>query len=299
MRFFQPFEMPDAPRIPERTVDIRDFGAVEGGEVCNTQAIRCAIDTLSREGGGRVVFPQGRWLTGPIRLRSGMELHLEKGCEVIFSTRKEDYLPAVFTLYEGMRCYTYSAQLYACDCHDIAITGEGTFDGQGFVWWYMAAVYPEGAGRLHEACVQHVPVEQRVFNTEQQGLRPGMLHFVSCRNVLIEGCTFRFSPFWTLHPAWCENIIVRSIRVINPYDHAPNTDGCNLEGCRRGLVEDVWVDTGDDAVCLKAGRDEDGRLQNRPCEDIVIRRITARRSHGGVTIGSEMSSGVRNVLVED
>ena len=297
--FFKPFDIPEGPTIPERNADIRDFGAVEGGVVCNTQAIRNAIDALSSAGGGRVVFPRGRWLTGPIHLRSGIELHLEKGCEVIFSTRRDDYLPAVFTLYEGMRCHTFSAQLYARDCHDIAITGEGVFDGQGFAWWYMAAMYPDGPERLHEACEKHVPVEQRVFNTEEQGLRPGMLHFVSCRNVLIEGCTFRFSPFWTLHPTWCENIIVRGIRVINPYDHAPNTDGCNLEGCRIGLVEDVWVDTGDDAVCLKAGRDEDGRLQQQPCENIVLRRITAKRSHGGVTIGSEMSSGVRNVLVED
>ena len=232
-------------------------------------------------------------------MRSGIELHLEKGCEVIFSTRREDYLPAIFILYEGMRCCTYSAQLYVRDCHDIVITGEGVFDGQGFTRWYLATVYPDGPQKLHEACEQHVPVEQRVFTTEEQGLRPGMLHFVSCRNVLIEGCTFRFSPFWALHPAWCENIIVRGIRMINPYDHAPNNNGCNLEGCSRGLVEDILVDTGNDAVCLKAGRDEDGRRQQRPCEDIILRRITGKRSHGGVTISSEMCSGVRNVLVED
>ena len=258
--FFRPFDMPETLTIPERTADIRNFGAVEGSAVCNTQAIRNAIDALSAQVRPSGVSP-GKVLTGPIHLRSSIELHLEKGCEVIFSTRRENYLPAVFTLFEGMRCWTYSAQLYARDCHDIAITGEGVFDGQGFSWWYLVAVYPEGPQKLHESCEQHVPVEQRVFTTEEQGLRPGMLHFVACRNVLIEGCTFRFSPFWTLHPAWCESIIVRGIRVINPYDHAPNTDGCILQGCRRVLVEDVWVDTGDDAVCLKAGRDEDGRLQ--------------------------------------
>ncbi len=299
MRFFKPFDMPTGAAIADREVSILDFGGVEGGKVKNTEAIRTAIDTLAEQGGGRLVFPAGKWLTGPIHFKSGIELHLEKDCEILFSTDKEDYLPAVFTLYEGMRCYTWSAQLYAHNCHDIAITGEGTFNGQGFVWWYMVAMYPEGIKELHDKCEAHVPVEARVYNTEKQGLRPGLLHFVDCQNVLIEGCTFYFSPFWTVHPTWCENIIVRNIKVINPYDHAPNTDGCNLEGCRRGLVDGVWTDTGDDALCLKAGRDEDGRLVNRPCEDIIVRNLTANRSHGGITIGSEMSSGVRNIYIEN
>ncbi len=298
MGFFKPFDMPTGAVIPDREIDIRTLGAVEGGQVKNTAVIRAAIDTLAEQGGGRVVIPAGRWLTGPIRFRSGIELHLERGCEVLFSTDKEDYLPAVFTLYEGMRCYTYAAQLYAHQCHDIAVTGEGTFNGQGFVWWYMASMYREGVQDLHDAGESRRPVEQRVYDTEAQGLRPGLLHFVDCQNVLIEGCTFKFSPFWTVHPTWCENIIVRNIRVCNPYDHAPNTDGCNLEGCKRGLVDGIWADTGDDAVCLKAGRDEDGRQQNRPCEDIVLRNIVANRSHGGITIGSEMSSGVRNIYVD-
>lgn len=299
MTFFKPFEMPTGADIPQRQVSIVDFGAVEGGRHKNTDAIHQAMDALAAQGGGRIVFPAGKWLTGPIRMQSNIELHLEKGCEVLFSTDKEDYLPAVYTLYEGMRCYTWCAQLYAHQCHDIAVTGEGSFNGQGFVWWYIAAMTRAGIEDLHAAGEEHRPVEQRVYDTEEQGLRPGLLHFVDCRNVLIEGCTFKFSPFWTVHPTWCENLIVRDIRVVNPYDHAPNTDGCNLEGCKRALVDGVWADTGDDAVCLKAGRDEDGRVQARPCEDVILRRIVANRSHGGITIGSEMSSGVRNILVED
>ncbi len=299
MSFFTPFEMPTGASIPARAVNIVDFGGVEGGQVKNTEAIRAAIDHLAAQGGGRLTVPAGKWLTGPIHFRSGVELHLEKGCEILFSTDKADYLPAVFTLYEGMRCYTWSAQLYAHGCHDIAITGEGVFNGQGFVWWYMVATYPEGIVELHDRCEAGVPVEERIYDTVEQGLRPGLLHFVDCRNVTIEGCTFTFSPFWTLHPTWCENIIVRNITVRNPYAHAPNTDGCNLEGCKRGLVDGVYADTGDDAVCIKAGRDTDGRAQNRPCEDIVLRNIVARRSHGGITIGSEMSSGVRNIYVEN
>lgn len=299
MGFFKPFDMPTGASIPARQVNIRDLGAVEGGKVKNTEIIRKAIDDLSAQGGGKIVFPAGKWLTGPIQFKSNIELHLDKDCEVLFSTDKEDYLPEVFTLYEGMRCYTWSAQLYAHMCHDIAITGEGTFNGQGFVWWYMVAVYREGINTLYDKAQSGVPVEKRIYNTEEQGLRPGLLHFVDCQNVLIEGCTFKFSPFWTVHPTWCENIIVRNIKVVNPYDHAPNTDGCNLEGCKRGLVDGVWTDTGDDAVCLKSGRDHDGREAARPCEDIILRNIVSNRSHGGITIGSEMSGGVRNIYVED
>lgn len=299
MSFFKPFEMPTGAKIPQRQVSIVDFGAVEGGRQKNTEAIHQAIDTLAAQGGGRLVFPAGQWLTGPIRLKSNIELHLEKDCEVLFSTDKEDYLPAVYTMFEGMRCYTWCAQLYAHQCHDIAVTGEGTFNGQGFVWWYIAAMTRVGIEDLHAAGEEHRPVEQRLYDTEELGLRPGLLHFIDCQNVLIEGCTFKFSPFWTVHPTWCENLIVRNIRVTNPYDHSPNTDGCNLEGCKRALVDGVWADTGDDAVCLKAGRDEDGRVQARPCEDVILRHIVANRSHGGITIGSEMSSGVRNILVED
>lgn len=299
MGFFKPFEMPTGANIPDLEVNILDFGAVEGGTVKNTKAIADAITAVSEQGGGRIVFPAGKWLTGPIHFKDGVELHLDKDCEILFSTDKEDYLPAVFTLYEGMRCYTYSAQLYAHKCHDIAITGEGTFNGQGFVWWYIAAMYRSGIEDMHDAGEEHRPVEQRVYDTVEQGVRPGLLHFVDCTNILIEGCTFKFSPFWTVHPTWCENIIIRNIKVVNPYDHAPNTDGCNFEGCRRGLLDGIEVDTGDDAVCLKAGRDEDGRVVNRPCEDIVIRNIVANRCHGGITIGSEMSSGVRNIYIEN
>jgi len=309
MKFFKPFEMPTGAAILEREVSIVDFGAVpceltaQGevvpGSVKNTEAIKAAIDAVASQGGGRVVFPAGNWLTGPIHFKSGVEIHLEKGCEVFFSTDKADYLPAVFTLYEGMRCYTYSAQLYAHECHDIAITGEGTFNGQGFVWWYWIAVHREGVDDLYRQAQARTPVEERLYVKPEWGIRPGLLHFVDCQNVTIEGCTFKFSPFWTVHPTWCENIIIRNIKVINPYDHAPNTDGCNFEGCKRALLDGIWVDTGDDAVCLKSGRDEDGRVCARPCEDIIIRNLTANRSHGGITIGSEMSGGVSNIYIEN
>ena len=283
MNFFTPFTMPTGASIPEREVNIRDFGAQPGGEVLNTEAIAAAIEAVAQEGGGRVIFPAGCWLTGPIHLKSGVELHLEKDCEVRFSQKKELYLPPVYTLYEGVRCYTYSAMLYAYQCHDIAVTGEGTFNGQGHAWWYMSCVRT-GVKDLYDAGEKHRPVETRVYQREEDGIRPGLLHFLDCKNVRIEGVTFTFSPFWTVHPTWCENIIVRNVTVRNPYMYAPNTDGVNLEGCRRGLVDGVFADTGDDAVCIKSGRDEDGRTVARPCEDIVVRNCRANRSHGGITV---------------
>jgi hypothetical protein len=152
---------------------------------------------------------------------------------------------------------------------------------------------------LYRAGEEQTPLESRVYADDRLLLRPGLLHFIDCENVTIEGPTFTFSPFWTVHPAWCRNIIVRNITVRNPWVHAPNTDACNLEGCNRGLVDGVYADTGDDAVCLKSGRDRDGREAARPCENIVVRRVTADRCHGGVVIGSETSGGIRNILVED
>ncbi len=298
MSFFVPFEMPTGAAIPARRVSVADFGAVPGGKTDCTRAFAAAVDHLAALGGGRLEIPGGKWLTGPIRLKSGIELHTEPGTEVIFSTDRAAYLPAVPTLFEGVRCYSYSAQLYAYQCHDIAVTGQGTFNGQGFVWWYLA-VNRAGVEALYRAGEEQTPIRERVFADDEKLLRPGLLHFVDCRNVTIDGPTFTMSPFWTVHPAWCENIIVRNITVRNPWDHAPNTDACNLEGCRRGLVDGVYADTGDDAVCLKSGRDRDGREAARPCENIVVRHITADRCHGGVTIGSETSGGIRNILVED
>lgn len=298
MEFFTPFEMPIGASIPDRAVSITDFGAVEGGKVKNTKAFADAIDHLAARGGGRVEVPSGRWLTGPIRLKSGIELHTQPDTEVLFSTEREDYLPAVPTLFEGVRCYSFSAQLYAHRCRDIAVTGGGTFNGQGFVWWYLA-VNRAGVEALYRAGEEQAPLESRVYADDRLMLRPGLLHFLDCENVTVDGPTFTMSPFWTVHPAWCRNVIVRNITVRNPWDHAPNTDACNLEGCVRGLVDGVYADTGDDAVCLKSGRDRDGREAGRPCENIVIRHVTADRCHGGVVIGSEMSGGVRNILVED
>ncbi len=298
MSCFIPFELPTGARIPDRQVSVCDFGAVPGGEIKNTRAFASAISALAAQGGGRLTVPRGLWLTGPIHLESNIELHLEEGAEIRFSTDRRDYLPSVYTVFEGVRCYSYSALIYARNCHDIAVTGQGTLNGQGFCWWY-SAVDRRGVEALYKAGEEDLPVEKRVYASDELCLRPGLLHFVDCENVTIQGNTYTFSPFWTIHPTWCKNLIVKDVCVRNPWVHAPNTDGCNLEGCQRALVDGVDTDTGDDAVCLKSGRDADGRRVGIPCQDVIVRRVLTRRSHGGVTIGSEMSGGIRNILVED
>ena len=297
MRFFHPFEPPAAPEFPARTFDIRDYGAIPGGNVPATDAIRAAISACSDAGGGRVIIPAGQWLTGPIHLRSGVNLHAEAGAYVHFSTDFADYLPVVYGILAGNRVYSVSHFLYAYRCTNIAVTGTGTFDGHGEVWWYMKKHQP-GMEDLMKKGKALRPLSERVYDKPEDGVRPRMLQFVECENVLIEGITMKNSPSWTVHPAWCKNIIVRGLTIRNPSD-APNTDGVNLESCRRGLVEDCDVSTGDDMVCLKAGRDEDAWAVGIPCEDIEVRNCRALTGHGGITIGSETSASIRNAWIHD
>ena len=293
--FFKEFELPKDPSFPSLEVNIKDFGAVEG--VLATDAIRKAIAHVVKCGGGRVTVPAGRWLTGAIRLESNVDLHFEKGALVEFSSDPEDYLPVVFTVYEGIRCYNYSPLIYGRGLENVAITGEGVLDGNGPIWWRWAKnltardiLYNGG-----------LPLESRVFGTPEYGLRPMFLQILESKNVLIEGITLNSSPCWTVHPVWCEDVIVRGVTIENP-TVSPNTDGINIESCNRALVEDCTVvTTGDDMYCLKAGRNEDAWEVGIPCENVVIRRCRALgpSMSGGIVIGSEMSAGVRNILAED
>ena len=295
--FFTPFETPNLPEIPDRTFDIREHGALAGGKLPNTHAVAAAISAAIEAGGGRVLVPAGIWLTGPVHLRSHIELHLEAGAELRFSQTTEDYLPVVYMQRGGVWCYTYSPFIYARDCHDIAITGSGIFNGQGETWWPWKKAQP-GMADLFQANADRRPVEKRVYGTREAGVRPPMLQMIESERVLIDGVTFRDSPSWTLHPVCCQDLTIRGVQVYNP-PHAANTDGIDPDSCRNVLIEDCMVDTGDDGICLKSGRDADGRELGRPCENVLIRRCLVRRAHGGFVIGSEMSGGVRNVLVED
>ncbi|MCX6908552.1 MAG: glycoside hydrolase family 28 protein, partial [Verrucomicrobia bacterium] len=290
-----PMTVPTAPEFPARTFDVRDYGAVAGGETLNTKAIAAAIAACAKAGGGRVLVPAGVWLTGPVHLRSKVELHVTESAELRFSRNYSDYLPVVYMQRGGVRCFNYSPLIYACDCTDVAVTGPGTLNGQGDAWWDWKNKQP-GMKRLFEAGAKGVPVEQRVFGTEQDGVRPPFIQTIDCRNVLLEGFTLRDGPSWNIHPVTCENLIVRKVSVIAK---GPNNDGIDPDSCKNVLIEDCLLDTGDDCICLKAGRDQDGWSVGRPCENILIRRCRTKRGHGGVVIGSEMSASVRNVFVHD
>ncbi len=292
-----PFEMPafEAPTFPDRSFSIVDFGARPGGEESNTLAIRRAIAACAEAGGGRVLVPTGVWLTGPIHLKSRVDLHLADGAELRFSPRFDDYLPVVYIQRGGVRCYNYSPLIYAHQCETIAVTGRGTLNGQGQAWWPWKKRQP-GMTRLFHAPANGIPVQERVFGTEADGVRPPFIQPIDCRNVLLEGFTMINGPSWNIHPVYCENVTVRKVSVTTL---GPNNDGIDPDSCRNVLIEDCFLDTGDDCICLKAGRNEDAWEVGKPLENVLIRRCRTKRGHGGVVIGSEMSAGVRNVFVHD
>jgi polygalacturonase len=292
------FEMPtvEPPSFPDRVLDVRSFGAMEGGHASNTEAFRQAIQACQEAGGGTVLIPAGTWLTGPIHLRSNVNLHLERGALVRFSTRFADYLPVVFTRWEGVECYNYSPLIYARDGENVAVSGEGVLEGQGQAWWHWKRPQQAAAKTLYDAESKGVPVDKRVFGTEEAALRPQFLQMVGCRSVLVEGVTFVNGPMWTVHPVYCENVLVRGITVRTK---GPNTDGLNPDSCRNVLVEGCAFHTGDDCIAINSGMNEDGWRVNWPCENIVIRNCSMSEGHGAVAIGSGMSGGVRNVYVHD
>ncbi len=291
------------PAITGHEFSILDFGAAADGKTDCTAAIARAIDAAAKAGGGRVVVPAGEYLTGAIHLRSKVNLHLDGSATLKFSTDPNAYLPAVRTRFEGMECWNYSPLIYAYEQQDIAITGEGVLDGQASDdnWWRWKG-RKDGTNnqtvartRLAKLVAENVPVDERRFG-EGDYLRPSFIEPHRCRNVLIEGVRIRRSPMWEVHPLLCTNVIVRGLHIET---HGPNNDGCDPESCRDVLIEDTVFDTGDDCIAIKSGRNNDGRRVGVPTENVIIRRCTMKDGHGGVTIGSEISGGCRNVFVEN
>jgi polygalacturonase len=293
-----PFKMPKIirPSFPDRTIDIRDYGAVGDGVTVNTRAFADAVAACVKAGGGRVLVPAGIWLTGAIHLKSNIDLHIQEGAELRFSDRFSDYLPVVFTRWEGLECYNYSPLIYAKDCTNIAITGTGKLDGQGQRWWEWKKIQKPGAIKLYNMACSGVAVTERVLGTEKDALRPSFIEAVNCRNVLIEGITIGSGPMWTIHPVYCDNVLVRKVNVNT---RGVNNDGLIIDSSRNVLIEHCYFDTGDDCVVLKSGLNEDGWRVGRPTEKVVVRYCTTKKGHGGVTIGSEMSGDIRDILVHD
>ena len=296
-----PFSMPEvaAPVFPKKTVSLTQYGAKGDGKTLCTEAFSKAIDELSRQGGGRLSVPQGVWFTGPIVLKSHVDLHLEKGAVILFSGDMDLY-PVIETNYEGELRKHCQSPVSAVGQTDIAISGQGIIDGNGICWRPLKKEkVTEGQwkkftskGGVFPRSTMWYPSEERVK------MRPVLLYLESCRNVLLQGVTFQNSPNWCLHPLLCENLIVDQVMVRNPA-YAQNGDAIDVESCRNVLVVNSSFDDGDDGICLKSGRDEQGRRRGRPTENVVVDGCTVFNGHGGFVVGSEMSGGVRNIWVND
>ena len=325
---FQPFSV-NIPTISDKEFDLRAYGAVGDGRASNTEAFRNAIETAAAEG-GKVIVPNGIWLTGPIRLYSNVELHLQDNAVILFDKNPEEY-PLVVTDFEGITRIRTKSPIYAENAENIAITGHGIINGNGHLWrpvkefkmtarqwkellgkspyvieskeggiWFPARnmfdtaitgeIYPGDYDTFEEALAAASP--------HYDFYRPVMVSLRHCRNILIEDVTLQDSPAWNVHPYFCEHLTVRGVRIINPA-YAQNGDGIDVESCRYVHIHHSEFQTGDDGICLKSGKDREARKLLKPCEDVYIHDCKVGMSHGGFVIGSEMSRGVRNVLVKD
>lgn len=287
------------PKFPDREFNINDFGASPDDINKNTEAIKKAIEACSNAGGGHVVVPSGKWQTGKIHLKNDVDLHLEKGAELIFSDNPQDYLPAVRSSWEGMECFNYSPLIYAYECTNVALTGEGTITATMGIWekWFgRPPAHLEALKQLYDMAAKDVPVEQRQMAVGDNHFRPQFIQFNRCKNVLIQDIKIRNSPFWVIHLLLSSDVVVRGVDV---KAHGHNNDGVDPEMTQNLLIEDCTFDQGDDAVAIKSGRNRDAWRLNSPTQNVVIRNCTIIEGHQMVAIGSELSGGVRNVYVHD
>ncbi len=298
------------PEFPDETFNVEDYGAKSDGETNNTQAFADAIKACNEAGGGKVIVPEGKYLTGPIHLKSNVNFHLEDGAEILFTEDKSAYMPLVHTSYEGMEFMSYSPMIYAYQQENIAVTGKGVFNGQAGNdnWWPWSGAerygHKEGEKhqrdehnlpRLSKMVEDGVPVEERKFGEGHQ-FRVTFFEPFECENVLIKDVKFINAPFWVMHPTKSNNVTVDGVTVES---HGPNNDGCNPEYSQNVHIKNCLFDTGDDCIAIKSGRDNDGRRVGISSENIVVEDCEMKDGHGGVVMGSEISGGVRNVYIRN
>lgn len=313
------------PVFKKDTFNIVKYGAVPDGITLNTKSINAAITACSAKGGGVVRIPQGLWLSGPIVLKNNVNLHIDRAAMVQFTDDKSQYA-LVEGNYEGHPAIRNESPLSGTDLHNIAITGEGVFDGNGGVWraigkdrltdnewkalvasggivtadgrsWLPSESYQKGSGSRNASVIQPGKTLSD-YAQYKDFFRPNMLVLTNCKKVLLTDATFQNSPAWCMHTLLCEDMTLRNVHVRNPWN-AQNGDGIDMESCRNVLLEGSTFDAGDDGICVKSGRDEDGRKRGKPTENVVIRNNVVYRAHGGFVIGSEMSGGARNIFVTD
>ena len=321
-----PFEMPvlQYPTFPDNQLSILDFGGVPDGATLNTEAFAKAINALSQKGGGTLIIPSGIWYTGPIVFQSNINMHLEKGALILFSSDFNLY-PLVNTVFEGLDTRRCQSPISGRNLENIAITGEGSINGSGDAWrplkkskvtanhwktvvesggvvkdgnyWFPSA----GSLKGNDQSDMNVP-KGNLTDAEwleiKDFLRPVMVSFMECKNVLLEGVLFENSPSWNVHPLMCENVIVDNVFIRNP-GYSQNGDGLDLESCVNSIIVNSTFDVGDDAICIKSGKDEDGRRRGRSTENVIIDNCKVFQGHGGFVVGSEMSGGVSNVSVSN
>ena len=323
-----PFSMPrvEQPSFPDYEVSIVDFGAKGDGVTLNTEAINNAIKAVSEKGGGKVVVPAGIWLTGPIQLLSNVNLYTEYNSLVLFSNDFSLY-PIIETSFEGLDTRRCTSPIWARGAENIAITGHGTFDGNGDSWrpvkkskmtsgqwntlvasggvvdptgkvWYPTEGALKGAQATTEFNTPQGDFTEEEWNEFRPWLRPVLLNIVKSKKVLLEGVTFKNSPAWCLHPLSCEHITLNDIYVSNPW-YSQNGDALDLESCNYALIINSIFDAGDDAICIKSGKDKDGRRRGEPCQNVIVKNNTVLHGHGGFVVGSEMSGGVKNIYVSN
>lgn len=293
------------PTFKKVDYKITDYGAGLDSNVKSTEAFKKAIEACHTKGGGRVIVPKGTFLTGPIHLKSNVNLHLEDGAKIVFSRDVDDYKPLVFTRWEGMECMNYSPLIYAYEQENIAITGNGILDGNANneYWWPWKAKkeygWKEGipnqlaaVKKLTQQVKDLVPAKDRIHG-DGSYLRPPFIQPYLSKNILIADVKIINAPFWNINPVLCENVTVRDVKVVT---HGPNNDGCDPESCKNVLITGCYFDTGDDCIAIKSGRNEDGRNIARPAENHIIENCEMKDGHGGVVIGSEISGGARNIF---
>lgn len=285
------------PEFPDRDFNVLDFGAVGDGVTDCTGAFEGAISACSDSGGGRVLVPEGDFYTGPIHLQNNVNLHVTKNAVILFSTDPTDYLPVVYSRYGGIECYNYSPPIYAFEKENIAITGQGTLDGQASYenWWEWKSLGGADVSTLYSMAENGIPVSERVFGAGHY-IRPNMIQPYRCKNILIDSVTVLDGPAWHVHPVLCKNVTISNITIVG---YGPNNDGCNPECSKDVLIKNCYFDTGDDCIAIKSGRNADGRRVNVPTENVVIQDCTMKEGHGGVVIGSEISGGANNIFAED
>lgn len=280
-------------------LDIRDFGAAPSDQEATSKAIEAAILRANEIGGATVLIPKGEWPTAKIHLKNNVNLHLEEGATLLFSSNPEDYLPAVQSTWEGMECFNYSPLIYAFECENVAITGKGELKAKMDTWeiWFARPeAHMQALKKLYTMASENVPVSERQMVGNEANFRPQFIQFNRCKNILLEGVKITNSPFWVIHPFLSSNVVIREVNV---FAHGHNNDGVDPEMSQNILIEDCVFDQGDDAIAVKSGRNQDAWRLNTPTKNLIIRNSLVKNGHQLLAIGSELSGGVENVFMEN